>query len=434
MEYLFNPRTIGVIGVSHNPRKVGRVIFRNLIHSFPGNVYGINKKGGEVEGRKLYTSIEELPELPDLVVVAIPAEPAVEEIERCYSVGIRNFILISGGFGESGREDLDERLKRLDINLIGPNCIGVYKPSMNATFLSKSRMDLPLEGDVGIISQSGAMLASMLDILSGKRGVSLAVSLGNKLIIDEVDVLAYMERDPSINVILLYLEDTRRGRELFNVLRRITPSKPVLILKGGKTETGRRAASTHTEAMMGSYDVFKGMLKQAGAIEVSSFEEMINVLLALEQPLPKGRRLLIITNGGGYGVIASDMAERMGFELPPYRKRLNLPERVSLGNPVDLTGDAPPEWFEEVINNAEGYHQILVILTPQLEGVDPTLVEVLRESPLPLYTFIPGGRYASYLRETMIKNGIPSFYSVEDALRAMQKITRYSLKRLINAK
>ncbi len=433
MERLFKPSSVAVVGASHHPEKVGHVLLYNLLSSFPGKIYPVNVKGGEILGRKAYRSLSELPEVPDLVVVAVRAEFVPSIIEEATRLGVRNFVVVSGGFGEVGRKDLDERLRAVSFgtNLVGPNCIGIYTPRLNATFLSPDRMDFPGEGNVSVLSQSGAIIAAMLDIFAREDiGVSKVVSLGNKLVLDEVDFLDYLKGDEETDVIVLYLEGVKRGRELYERVREITPHKPVIVLKGGKTKRGTKAASSHTEAITGDYEVFRGALRQAGAIEVESLEELADVILALKQPVPRGKRLLIVTNGGGFGVLASDYAEKYGFSLPPWKKELDFPPHVVQSNPFDLTGDASPEDYRKVVENAEGYDLILSIVTPQTPTIDPSMARVLSSVDLPVYAFVPGWKYAEFLRDKLIDAGVPAYESLEDVLRAMAKVADYGIRRL----
>ena len=436
VDALFNPRSVAVVGASHNPQKVGHILFYNLLQSFQGPVYPVNIKGGEILERKVYKSLRELPEVPDLVVIAVPAEAVPNVLSEAISIGVKAVVIISGGFGEVGRKDLDEELKKMaegsNIPIVGPNCVGIYTPHLNATFLSPDRMDFPGEGDVSVISQSGALIAAILDIFSREEiGVSKVVSLGNKLFLDETDILEYLSGDPSTGVIVLYLESVKRGRKFYEILRRTTRRKPVIVLKGGKTEGGMKAASSHTEALVGDYSVLRGALRQAGAIEVESLEEMADVILALKQPLPSGRKLLIATNGGGFGVMATDYALKYGFELPPWDKPLDFPPHVVQSNPFDLTGDASPEWYGKVLSNAENYDLALAIITPQTPRIDPSIARILKLSPIPVYAFVPGWRYAEYIREKLIEAGIPAYESLEDVVRAMWKVTDYSRRRLL---
>ncbi|NPA86774.1 MAG: CoA-binding protein [Candidatus Diapherotrites archaeon] len=434
MEALFSPRSIAVVGASHNPQKVGHVLFYNLLRSFDGPVYPVNVKGGEILGKKVYKSLKELPEVPDLVFIAIPAPSVPTVMKEAVEMGVKAMVIISGGFGEVGNEELDEELKKAlggrDLPVLGPNCIGIYTPRFNGTFLSPERMDFPPRGSVSILSQSGAIIAAMLDVFAREDiGVSKVVSLGNKLFLDEVDFLKYLKGDPETDVVVLYLEDVKRGRALFEELREMSRHKPVIILKGGKTKSGMKAASSHTEAMLGDYDVFRGAMRQAGVIEVNSLEEMVDVILSLKQPLPRGNKLLIVTNGGGFGVLASDYAEEFGLELSPWKKELDLPPHVVQSNPFDLTGDARPEWYLEVLRRSEDYDAALVIITPQLATVDPSIARLLSLSPIPVYAFVPGWKYGEYLREKLIEAGIPAYESLRDAMRTIAKLVDYSRRR-----
>ena len=437
MKKLFHPRTVAVVGASHHWRKVGHVVFYNLLSSFKGRVYPVNIKGGTILGHRAYKSLRELPERPDLVIIVVPSEAVPSVLREAVEVGASATVIISGGFGEVGRKDLDEAVihsvQGTNLPMVGPNCVGIYTPWMNATFLSPDHMDFPPEGSVSVLSQSGAIIAAMLDIFARERvGVSKVVSLGNKLLLDEVDYLDYLEKDPETDVIVLYLEGVKRGRELFERIRSISKRKPVIILKGGKTKRGGKAASSHTEAIVGDYSVFRGAMRQAGAIEVNNLKELTNTILGLKQPIPKGRNLLILTNGGGFGVIASDYASAYGFNLPEWKGKLNLPPHIVQSNPFDLTGDATPEWYAEVIDHIPpDYDLLLAIITPQIATMDPSIGRVLKRSPIPVYAFVPGWKYADYIVENLVKNDIPTYRSIEESISVMDKLADYGRRRLL---
>ena len=436
MNALFNPKSIAVVGASHHPEKAGHILFYNLLRSFRGNVYPVNIKGGEILGKKVYQHLSDLPEVPDLVVIAVPSPVVPSVLEEAGRLGVKAAVIVSGGFGEVGRKDLDEKVREIameyHISVVGPNCIGVYTPEMNATFLSPDRMDFPGRGGVSLLSQSGAVVAAILDIFSREGiGVSKVVSLGNKLLLDEVDFLEFLENDPSTDAIVLYLEGIARGRKLYETVKRISKSKPVIVLKGGKTKRGGKAASSHTEALLNDYEVFRGAMRQAGAIEVNNTKEMVDVLLALMQPLPKGRKMLILTNGGGFGVMATDFAELYGFELPDWGEPLDLPPHVVQSNPFDLTGDATPEWYEMVLQSASDYDLAVVIIAPQTPKIDLSIVRSLQQSPVPVYAYVPGWKYAQLIREKLIEAGIPAYESLDAMMNAVSKVVDYSRRRLL---
>ncbi len=428
LNHIFSPSSIAVVGASRKPFKVGNIVFYNLLQTFKGRLYGINKNGGTVYGRKLYRSLSELPEVPDLVVVAVPSEDAVSVMEEADRLGVKGGIILSGGFGEAGRSDLDEGLKGISIPFIGPNCIGVYSPSMNATFIPPERTDLPGSGNTAIISQSGGILVEMLDMFSMLgEGVELAVSLGNKLKVDEVDVLDYVADRDDIRNVVLYLEGVERGRELYNLIDQLR-DKRIIIVKGGRTEKGSRQARSHTEAAYNPYKLFKDVLEHAGAIIVDSIREAVFTVHALRQGDISGNNVLVVTNGGGFGVLAADYSEREGFKLPPYEKPVDLPERVITNNPVDLTGDADASLFHRVLSNLSGYDAVFVLLTVQVPNMDPDIIRVVASVDRPVYVYVPGYRYAGYIASMLRRFNVPVFDDLSLMFRVAGNIYRRSLR------
>jgi len=415
LEPLFNPKSIAVVGASRHMNKAGRIVFYNLLKTFRGQVYGVNIKGGEVLGRKLYRSLQELPEVPELVVVATPAPTVPEILREAERLGSKAAIVLSGGFGEVGRKDLDEKLMDISIPILGPNCVGLYTPYMNATFLSPDRMMFPPEGDTVIISQSGAILAALLDEMAQRgMGVRAAVSLGNKLKLDEVHFLHHFLNDPHTHTIILYIEGVKRGRELYEAIK--NSGKRVIVIKGGRTAKGKKATKTHTEAVVNDYAVFEGAMEQAGALVAKTPQQALN-LLAFRGA--RGRCFFIITNGGGYGVLASDLAEEEGIKLCEWRGRLDLPPHMVQSNPFDITGTGTPQDVAKVLGSLEGC-VVLAILIPQTPAMDPSIVRVLAESRNPVVAVIPGGKYAEAMRSLLIREGIPAFASLEEALHVIK--------------
>lgn len=410
MESLLNPKSIAVVGASRHINKAGRIVFYNLIKTFKGRVYGVNIKGGNVLGRKLYRSLHDLPETPDLVVVATPAPTVPGILREAERLGSKAAIVLSGGFGEVGRIDLDEALMDISIPILGPNCVGLYTPYMNATFLSPDRMVFPRDGDTVIISQSGAILATLLDEMARENiGVRAAISLGNKLKLDEVDFLEYFSKDPHTDTIILYLEGVQRGRELYSTIK--NSGKRVIVIKGGRTTRGTKATKTHTEAVVNDYSIFEGAMEQAGAFVVATPQQALN-LLAFRSV--KRNCLFIVTNGGGYGVLASDLAEEYGIKLCGWNRKIDLPQHMVQSNPFDITGTGTPEDLRKILENLENCI-VLVIIIPQTPAVDPSFVRVLAESKNPVVAVVPGGKYAEALREMLKREGVAAFSSLRDA-------------------
>src|SRR5512147_1852542 len=397
LESLFRPASIAVIGASNDQRKVGHSVLRNLCQfKFPGLLYPVNPAGGEILGLRAYAKIGDIGQPVDLAVLVIPAPLVPAALRDCAEAGIHSAIVISAGFKEAGKEGtlLEEDLKTIvreqGIRVLGPNCLGVINTAagMNATFAA----DMLPRGKIGFFSQSGAMGIAIMDWAIGNDvGFSKFISLGNKADLSEIDIIEYFMDDPETNLILGYLEDVVDGRRFMDVAARATKVKPVILLKSGGTEAGARAASSHTGALAGSDTAFNAAFRQCGVIRASGVEELFDTALTFSgRKLPKGNRLLIVTNAGGPGILAADTAERLGIKLPQLTKGTidglapKLPPSASVFNPVDLIGDATSERYAVALEagakdpNVDG---MLVILTPQaMTDVDATADHVLRVS------------------------------------------------------
>ncbi len=447
LDAFFNPKSVAVIGASRHPHKIGHVILWNFLRGFKGKVYPINPNEGEVLGLKAYPRVTDVPDDIDLAVIAIPARFVPGVMEDCGKKGIKAVIIVSGGFSEIGKEDLEEEVKkvakRYGIRVIGPNCIGVFDAhtQVDTLFMPRYRLERPRKGRIGFISQSGAVGSAILDWAATKGfGFSKFISYGNACDVDEVDLLEYLEKDKSTGVIGMYIEGTRRGRELYEALQRITRKKPVIAIKGGKTKSGSKAASSHTGALAGSADVWRAMFKQAGVIEAEDIRKMFNYArLLAEQPLPRGKRVGVITNGGGFGVIASDAIENHGLVLANLEKetiekiRKHVPEYAVIKNPVDLVGDADAQRYEialDALMEDKNVDIILVLILFQTAGVQSEIIDVVaNKSDLgkkPIVAFSAGGGFTQLHMRMLEKVGVPVFDSLEEAADAIEKMYQYS--------
>ncbi len=448
LEKFFRPKSVAIIGASKHPNKVGHVILWNFIRGFKGKIYPVNPTHDEVLGLKCYKRVTDIPGHVDLAVIAIPARFVPEALKDCGKKGIKHVIIVSGGFSEIGRTDLEDEVKgvakKYGIRIIGPNCIGVFDAysQVDTLFMPRYRLERPRKGGISFISQSGAVGSAILDWAAARGfGFSKFVSYGNACDVDEVDLLNYMEKDRSTRVIGMYIEGTRRGRELYNSLRRITRKKPVIVIKGGKTSAGSKAASSHTGALAGSARVWDAMLKQSGAIIADDIRRMFNYSrLLAEQPLPKGKRVGIITNGGGFGVIASDALESHGLILADLKKetiseiKKHVPEYAVVKNPVDLVGDADAHRYEVALDallKDENVDIILVLILFQTAGVQSEIIDIIAsksdKKEKPIIAFSAGGDFTSVHMRMLEKVGVPVFDSLEEASDAIEKMYLYSV-------
>ena len=422
----FKPRSVAVFGASRSIDKPGRVVLRNLVYGgFKGRVYPVNPSAEEIDNLRCY-SASDVPK-SDLGIFVIPA-PIVPQALKEARDRLGTALVMSGGFGEAGKVDLDAQLMKAagGMRVWGPNCLGIMNTNngFGATFLPRSRLPMPPKGKVSILSQSGATVASILDWAGTMGlGVSKVASYGNQLDVSDHEILDYFMKDDETEVIGFYVEGLKDGKKLIEVAR--GGNKPVIVLKAGKTRSGIEAARSHTGALAGDYKVFKGVAEQLGWGRARGPEEFLLSLKARALWRRKVHSVGVVTCGGGFGVMASDAIEGQGMKLAEISKgtrstlRKEFPPRVSVDNPIDLTGDATPERFSTAIEamiNEESVDGLIVILLMQLPKLDSKIVEVLKSfinRGKPIVVVSPPGAYASGINELL--KDLPLVSSPEEA-------------------
>lgn len=442
---LFEPESIAIVGASETPNSIGVTLVRNMLDSgFKGKLFFVNPKHETVFGQKSYPSVDTIPQRLDVAVICTRAETVPDIIDTCGRAGCRNAIIISGGFAEAGpRGAALERTalanaRRHGMRLIGPNCLGIMRPGsqMNLTFAHGSAHG----GTIGLISQSGALCTAILDwALPNKVGFSNVVSLGSESDIDFGEVLDYMVSDPRTENIFLYIEGIKNARRFMSALRAAARCKPVLLIKVGKHPAGQQAARSHSGALVGADDVFDAALRRAGVVRLANVGQMYAAASALFSHFrPRGKRLAIITNGGGPGVMAADHAADIDIPLaqldPATLARLKevLPANWSKANPIDILGDADPARYGAALqaciddDNVDG---VLAILTPQAM-TDPTqaartVIEIARQSDKPLVTCWMGEEQVAEARKLFKGAAIPTFRTPEPAVDLFSHISNY---------
>ena len=358
MNRLFKPQSIAVVGASNQVGKIGHTVVKNLLESqYDGKIYPINPKDAEVQGLKAYKSVLEVPEDIDSAVITVPASLVEQVVEECGKKGIGGLIIITSGFSEVGNRDLENRIveiaRRYGTRIQGPNIVGTMSNSnkMNASF----GPFLPFPGKATLISQSGALLLA-IDASTYTRGIGFdkLISIGNMSDIDFADCIDWLNEDEDTTCITLYIEGFKDGRKFIESSR--AAKKPIIALKSGVSAHGAAAAASHTGSLAGAAKVYGAAFQQSGVVQASDLDNLFNRTLALSlQPPMKGDNLLIITNGGGVGVLATDAAEHSGMPLrfaPPELQtelKKHMPEFGSAKNPVDLTGMAGLEWYYDSI-------------------------------------------------------------------------------------
>ncbi len=450
LDVIFSPKSVALIGATEREGSVGRTILWNLMtNSFGGTIFPINPQRSSVMGIKAYPNIGEVPEKIDLAIVVTPARTVPGIIRECVQAGVKGAIVISAGFKEIGPEGvkLEQEIlaeaRRGQMRIIGPNCLGVMNPigGLNATFASS----MARPGSVGFISQSGALLTSILDWSFRENvGFSSFVSIGSMLDVDWGDLIYYLGDDPRTKSIVIYMESIGNARSFLSAARDVALTKPIIVIKPGRTEAAAQAAASHTGSLTGSDEVLAAAFRRSGVLRVDSIDDLFNMAEVLaKQPRPRGPRLTIVTNAGGPGVLATDALISNRGELTPLSEKTIaeldafLPQHWSHSNPVDILGDADAERYAKAIQvaaNDENSDGLLVILTPQAM-TDPTqTAQELKK----LYGRPPQYQYgkpvlASWMGGADIASGeailnqanIPTFAFPDTAARVFQYMWRY---------
>jgi len=375
IKYLFEPRSVAVIGASHKPDKIGYKIVENILDSrYPGKVYPVNPNGGSILGLPVKKSILEIDDIVDIACIVVPAKNVFSAVTECAEKKVKFLVIISSGFSEIGNIEEERKIVKYalehNMRVLGPNIFGIYSSAapINATFGPR---DI-LPGSIGIVTQSGALGIAMMGKTKEENiGVSAIVSVGNKSDIDETDLLEYLISDKQTKVILMYIEGIKNGERFVKVLKQATKKKPVVIIKSGRSKKGAIAAASHTGSLAGADEVFSDIAYQCGALRAETLSEALEWCKFLAfAPEPKGERAVIITNGGGIGVMAADACEKYGISLYDDTQKLHqwfskfVPEFGSTRNPVDLTGQASDMDYQEILEVAlknEEIHSIICI-------------------------------------------------------------------------
>jgi acetyltransferase len=446
LDKIFKPKRIAVIGASNQIGSVGYTLLNNLIGiGFKGFVYPINPFSPSIQGITAYPNLKRIPWQVDLAIIATPAHIVPQIVKECGESGIKGVIIVSSGFSESGSKGkaLEKELLKIkrdyNLRIIGPNCIGVMRPNinLNASFAKK----MARKGQIAFVSQSGALCASVLDWAAlANVGFSYFVSIGDMIDVDWGDLIDYFGIDPETRSIILFIEAIKNSRKFMSAARRFARTKPILVVKTGKSREGTKAAASHTGAITGEDKIYDAFFKRAGVIRVGEIADLFNCseLLSM-QPLTKGPNLAIITNAGGPGVMATDTLISKGGKLASLSDNtiLNLdkilPYYWSRGNPIDICEDATVDRFNQVLDicfndpQTDGY---LVIYTP-IGAADPTetaeiLIEISNKTDKPILTSWLGEEDVHLARTILRKNRIPTFSTPEQAVAAFIYMYQYT--------
>lgn len=440
IDLLFNPDSIALIGASHSEEKLGGITLKNLLR-FKGKVFPVNPQYDELMGLKAYHSVDEIDRQIDIVIIIRPANE-VSEIIMKLKGKTRYAIVMSSGFAEVGEHKLQDDVKRagreVGVRILGPNCMGIYNPykRLDTFFLPYERLKRPGKGNIAVVSQSGAVISCIMSALrESNMGVSKVIGYGNAIDIDEADIYEYLMDDGETGVVVSYIESVGDGRRFIEKARLLTKKKPLIILKAGKAERGKIAAFSHTGRLAGRYDAFHSILKQFHIKEVDDFEGLIDSAksLSYQGTRCKGqeaKRILIVTNGGGSGVLAVDECMRQGLDVPalPKEKRERLmalfPHFFGINNPIDLTAQVRDEDYITVLNELrDDYDGFLLIALPNVTGITERLAGLIKEfndainKPL-VFHLSPSG-ITRRLTSLLERSKIPVYPTPERAVRGL---------------
>ena len=461
LDAVFSPKSVAVVGASTTPGKVGHDIFANILRGgYSGTLYPVNPKARSVLCVHAYPTIKEIPDKIDLAMIILPPPLAIKAVQEAAEIGVKGVVIVSAGFREIGGEgaEMEDRIvsicKQAGIRMVGPNCLGVINPlpeiRLNASFSTR----MPAPGKISFISQSGALCTAVLDFAADRNfGFSKFISIGNKADVDELDLLHYLHEDPNTEVIMIYLEELRRGRDFIETAKVITAGyrrTPIVVIKSGRTRAGATAAVSHTGALAGSEAVYDAIFKQTGIIRAESIHELFDfagafaykeesALGKLKRKIPRGNRVAIITNAGGPGIVATDMTVSSGLELARFNPKTiealtrHLPKTANLNNPVDVIGDASYDRYENALAAVirdEDVNGALVILTPQSMtnalATAEAIVRVARGSNKPILSCFMGIIDVSPGIRYLQEHGYPVFNFPEDAAKAFGALYEYS--------
>ncbi len=456
LDAIFSPQSVAVLGASTIPGKVGHDIFENILKGgYTGTLYPVNPKAKSIQCIRSYPTLLDIPDEVDLAMIILPPPIALSAVEDCVKKGVKGIVIVSAGFREVGGEGLaiENRIvsicREAGIRLVGPNCLGVINPQkeirLNASFSAR----MPNEGNISFISQSGALCTAVLDFAADRGfGFSKFISIGNKADVDELDLLRYLHEDLHTEVIMIYMEELKRGgQDFINTVIDITSGDrptPILVIKSGRTVAGAQAAASHTGSIAGTEAVYDAIFDEAGILRVDSVNELFDYATAFAaKKIPSGNQIAIVTNAGGPGIVATDVTVTSGLELAKFDEETvevlasHLPPTANIHNPVDVIGDAAQDRYEnalEAVIKDENVHGALVILTPQSMtnaiGTAEAIVRISKRTPKPIVCSFMGIVDVSAGVKHLQENQIPVYRFPESAAKALGKL--YSARRWLD--
>ena len=446
IDRMLKPKSVAVVGASATPGKIGYTVVKNLLKDgYKGKIYPINQKESEILGLKCYPEIQDVPGEIDSAIMCVPASVMVEVTKECGKKGVKGLIVITSGFSEVGRKDLEEEVVRIahsyGMRVLGPNIVGSLSNSdqFNGSFAPC----LPLPGKASLITQSGALLIA-LDMATYTRrvGFDKLISIGNMADVDFADLIDWFNDDDDTSCVSLYVEGLRDGRKFIDSARK--SKKPIIALKSGVSAHGAAAAASHTGSLAGAAKIYGSAFKQAGVIQATDLDNLFDRTLALSsQPPMKGDNMLVITNGGGVGVLATDAAERYGIPMKfapedvQAEMKKHMPEFGSAKNPVDMTGMAGNDWYYETVRYAISnkwvdsvvvlYCETAITNPPEIAEAIKRAVEDSKITDKPITVSFVGGEKSEKAMGWLVEHGIPAFFAPDVAVNAMAALREYAV-------
>ncbi len=444
--HFFNPSSIAVIGASNRKNTIGYTIFQNMLRA-KKRVFAINPNHAAIQGQKSFPSVRKIKNGIGLAVIAVPARSAPQALQECMEKKIRAAIIVSSGFSETGESELTGKIAGLikkfpRTRVMGPNCVGVVDThsGIDTTFFVRSRMKPAKAGSLAFISQSGALGSMILDWAATQQfGISKFVSYGNAMDVDEADMIEYLGSDSRTKVITAYMEGAKSGRKFYNIARKVSQKKPIVVLKGGRSEETTRAAASHTGSLAGAARVYDAVFRQAGVIQAEDLLDLFGIAKMLEEePLPRGNRVQIVTNGGGFGIVTADQLQSSGLRLAKLssktvkKLRKEMP-KATISNPLDILGDADVHRYSKAISAclADSNVDILVVLALfSLPTLNPKKLALMKaagkKARKPVIVISIGSGYTQQRLAEIEKAGFTTFSYPGAAARAVKGVVDYA--------
>ncbi|MFH2106869.1 MAG: CoA-binding protein [Candidatus Micrarchaeota archaeon] len=447
LKYIFNPKSIAVVGASQTPNKISNVVMKNLVEGhYEGKIYAVNPKYTEVLGKPCYPTLMDIPGPVDSIIVVTPAATVPGIMQDAAKKKVKGAVVLSSGFGEVGAFELEKQFVDIavknDIAVIGANCLGTLDPytKIDSIFLPMYKLQRPDPGDIAFITQSGGVGTCVIDIAAHFGvGISKFISFGNGSVLNESDLLEYLEHDPQTKSIILYMEGVKDGRKLLETMKQVNRKKPIIVLKAGRFEKSQAAAKSHTGNIAGNYLAYHAAFRQSKVIEADNIDDLFDFVKIFGQTLPKGNRIGVVTNGGGLGVLTADEIEMEHIELAKLSQptietiKKILPSYGNVGNPLDLTADSNVESYQTVIEammQDDGIDALAIIILFQTPTMDERILNVLVKASddkrKPMCVIAVGGEYTDRFRRVLDNNNVPTYGSPNSAVKALKKLIDYA--------